>query len=169
VSFIPGRIFRPFGQGRRLLSSTEASRTLAASPSAVWRVVEDPHQMPRWWPGVQRMEGVEADRFTQVFQTKRRRTVRADFRILGSESPGTQHTVPGRLSWAQEIAGTPFERVLHESITELVVEPVQGGTRVTLAQRQRLRGYSRTGTLVMRSATRKRLNEALDGLERILG
>jgi hypothetical protein len=115
------------------------------------------------------MEGVEADRFTEVFQTKRRRTVRADFRILASEPPGTQHTVPGRLSWAQDIAGTPFERVLHESITELVVEPVQGGTRVTLAQRQRLRGYSRTGTLVMRSATRKRLNEALEGLERILG
>ena len=43
--------------------------------------------MPRWWPGVERMEGVEADRFTQVFKTKRGRPVRADFRVLRSEPP----------------------------------------------------------------------------------
>ena len=67
------------------------------------------------------------------------------------------------------MAGTPFEPVLHESITEVVVEPADGGTRVTIAQRQRLRGYSKTGALAMRSATAKRLDEALDGLERILG
>jgi Polyketide cyclase / dehydrase and lipid transport len=123
--------------------------------------------MPRWWPGVTRMEGVEGGRFTQVFQTKRRRAVRADFRVLVSEPPGVQHSAPGHRSWSQDVAGTPFETVLQESITEVVVEPAPEGTRVTIAQRQRLRGYSRTGTLVVRRATLKRLDEALDGLARL--
>ena len=124
--------------------------------------------MPRWWPAVERMEGVEEDRFTQVFKTRRRRTVRADFRVLASEPPGGEYT-SGHRTWSQEVEGTPFEPVLHESITEVAVEPADGGTKVTIAQRQRLRGYSKTGALAMRSATAKRLDEALDGLERILG
>jgi hypothetical protein len=117
---------------------------------------------------VERMEGVEDDRFTQVFKTRRRRTVRADFRVLASEPPGGEYT-SGHRTWSQEVEGTPFEPVLHESITEIAVEPADGGTKVTIAQRQRLRGYSKTGALAMRSATGKRLDEALDGLERILG
>ena len=35
---------------------------------------------------------------------------------------------------------------------------------VTLSQRQKLRGYSRTGGFLMRRATKERLGEALDGL-----
>jgi hypothetical protein len=67
------------------------------------------------------------------------------------------------------VAGTPFERVLQEAITEVVVEPADGGTRVTIAQRHKLRGYSRLGAWSLRGATVKRLDEALAGLERILG
>ncbi len=67
------------------------------------------------------------------------------------------------------MAGTPFERVLQESITEVLLEPVPEGTRVTIAQRQKLKGYTRFGALSMRSATIKRLDQALDGLARILG
>lgn len=124
--------------------------------------------MPRWWPGVERMESVEGDRFTQVFKTKRRHTVRADFRLLTSEPPDAG-TSPGRRIWAQELAGTPFERVLREAVTEVVVDPVEDGTRVTIAQRHRLRGFSRTGALPMRRAIGRRLDEALDGLARIFG
>lgn len=118
--------------------------------------------MPRWWPGVKRMEGVHEDRFTQVFVTKKGRPVRADFHLVGAEPPR-------RLEWEQDVVGTPFERVLNESITEIVLEPVEEGTRVTIAQRQRLRGYSRTGGFLLRRATGSRLEEALDGLERICG
>jgi uncharacterized protein YndB with AHSA1/START domain len=164
MSFFPFRI----GAGRRNLSSATRTRVLAAPLAEVWEVLEDPHQMPRWWPSVERMEGVEDDRFTLVFKTRRRRTVRADFRVLASEPPGGEYT-SGHRTWTQEVAGTPFEPVLHESITEVAVESADGGTRVTIAQRQRLRGYSKTGALAMRSATAKRLDEALDGLERILG
>jgi uncharacterized protein YndB with AHSA1/START domain len=164
VSFLPFRI----GARRRNLSSATRSRVLSAPVAEVWKVIEDPYQMPRWWPEVERMEGVEEDRFTQVFKTRRRRTVRADFRVLASEPPGGEYT-SGHRSWSQEVLGTPFETVLHESITEIVAEPAEGGTRVTIAQRQRLRGYSKTGALAMRSATAKRLDDALKGLERILG
>lgn len=164
MSLLPFRI----GANRRNLSTATRERLLAAPPAEVWEVLADPHQMPRWWPSVQRMEGVEGDRFTQVFKTRRRRTVRADFRVLASEPPGGEYT-SGHRTWTQEVAGTPFEPVLHESITEVAVEPADAGTKVTIAQRQRLRGYSKAGALAMRSATAKRLDEALDGLERIFG
>jgi uncharacterized protein YndB with AHSA1/START domain len=164
VSLLPFRI----GANRRNLSAATRERVLAAPPSEVWDVLADPYQMPRWWPSVERMEGVEDDRFTQVFKTRRRRTVRADFRVLASEPPGGEYT-SGHRTWTQEVAGTPFEPVLHESITEIAVEPADAGTKVTIAQRQRLRGYSKAGALAMRSATAKRLDQALDGLERIFG
>jgi uncharacterized protein YndB with AHSA1/START domain len=135
---------------------------VAAPQQQVWALLEDPHHMPRWWPGVVRVEGVEEDRFTQVFQTKRGRPVRMDFRLLANEPPW-------RRAWAQEIEGTPFERVLNESIIEVALEPEGTGTRVTIAQRQKLRGYSKTGGFLLRRATGDRLQEALDGLVRALG
>lgn len=141
---------------------SQAERTLPVPIESVWRVVEDPHHMARWWPGVTRMEGVDGDRFTQVFQTKRGRSVRADFRVIESEPPW-------RLTWEQELAGTPFERVLNELIMEIVLEEVPGGTRVTLAESQKLRGYSRTGGFLMRRAMGTKLREALEGLERACG
>ncbi len=52
---------------------------------------------------------------------------------------------------------------------EVVLEPEGTGTRVTIAQRQKLRGYSRTGGLLLRRATGGKLDEALDGIERALG
>jgi hypothetical protein len=148
--------------GRRSLSRAVRTRRLNASPEAIWRVIEDPFTMLRWWPGVERIEGVEEDRFTQVLRTKRRRPVRMDFRVLVSEPPGSGGSPAGQRTWAQEVQGTPFERVLHEAVTEALLEPVDGGgTQVTIAQLQKLRGASRTGTLLLRRAT--------DGLERICG
>jgi uncharacterized protein YndB with AHSA1/START domain len=157
------------GPSRLNLSSASRSRTLAAPVAEVWRVIEDPYQMPRWWPGIERMEGVQDDRFTQVFKSRRRRTVRADFRVLTSQPPGGEDA-GGHRSWTQDVVGTPFERVLSESVTEIAVEPEpDGGTRVTLVQRQKLRGYSKTGAWAMRSATGKRLDGALEGLARAVG
>ncbi len=126
--------------------------------------------MPRWWPGVERIEGVVEDRFTQVLRTKRRRAVRMDFRVLVSRPPGSGGSPAGQRTWEQEVKGTPFERVLQEAVTEVLLEPANGGgTQVAIAQLQRLRGSSRTGTLLLRRATDKRLDEALAGLERICG
>jgi uncharacterized protein YndB with AHSA1/START domain len=144
------------------MAAAHRSRTLSASQQEVWELIADPHHMPRWWPGVARMEGVDEDRFTQVFKTKRGRPVRADFRVRESQAPWMR-------VWEQEIPGTPFERVLNESVIEVRLEPVEGGTEVTIAQRQKLRGYSRTGGFMLRRATASKLDEALDGLERACG
>src|SRR5947209_2282655 len=128
--------------------------------------------MPRWWPGVQRMESVEEDRFTQVFFSKRGRTVRADFRVLESLAPGEQMAGVARRTWEQEVLGTPFERVLAQSVTEVLLSGAGSGaearTEVALGQAQKLRGYSRTGGLLLRRATAGKLDEALAGLATIL-
>jgi uncharacterized protein YndB with AHSA1/START domain len=126
----------------------------------VWKLLEDPHHLPRWWPGVRRVEAVRDDGWTQVLYTRKGRPVRVDLRLLASEPPS-------RRVWEQELAGTPFERVLSQAVTEVLVEPDQNGCAVTIEQRQQLRGYSRTGGWMLRRATRRRLDEALEGLAQI--
>ncbi|HTX30002.1 MAG TPA: SRPBCC family protein [Solirubrobacteraceae bacterium] len=149
------------------MPTVRRSKTVSAPPDRVWQVVADPHHMPRWWPLVKRMEGVSGDEFTQVLTTRKGRSVRADFRVLASEPPDSGDGSAGRRVWEQETEGTPFERVLGEAITEIVVEPAGGATRVTISLTQRLRGYSRTGGFMLRRATRKRLGDALEGLEEL--
>jgi uncharacterized protein YndB with AHSA1/START domain len=145
------------------MPTTQRTRTLTASQQELWELIADPHHLPRWWPGVARVEAVESDRWTQVFKTKKGRAVRADFQLIRSEPPWSR-------AWEQEIAGTPFERVLNESVLEVQLSPAAGGgTEVTIAQHQKLRGYSRTGGVLLRRATRGKLDEALDGLERACG
>lgn len=146
------------------MATARRTRTVNASPQEVWELIADPHHMPRWWPGVKRMEDVSEDHWTQVFTTKKGRPVRVDYHLLQSDPPGPGGSPPGVRTWEQEIEGTPFERVLTESITELLIEPGEGGSLVTLSQRQKLRGYSRTGGFLMRRATKDRLNDALEGL-----
>jgi len=142
------------------MATAHKDRTIAAAPQQVWEVVADPWRLPQWWPGVKRMEAVEDDRWTEVHMTKRGRPVRIDFHLLYLEPPY-------RRAWEQEIPGTPFERVLNEAITEIQLDLIGSGTRITIGQRQKLRGYSRTGGYLLRRATVKKLTEALDGLEEI--
>jgi hypothetical protein len=88
-----------------------------------------------------------------------------DFHLLATEPPASDG--PARVSFEQDVLGTPFERVLRQSVTEVSLEPEEGGTRVVISQQQKLRGYSRTGGWLLRRATRARLDEALEGLERV--
>jgi uncharacterized protein YndB with AHSA1/START domain len=137
---------------------TRRHRTLSAEAADVWRVIADPHHLPRWWPRVGRVEGVDANRWTQVFMTSKGRPVRADFTLVSSEPPQ-------RREWRQEIAGSPFERVLREAVTEVRLEPEgTAATRVTIELRQRLRGMSRLGGFMVKRASRRVLDEALEGL-----
>ncbi len=145
------------GDRFRLAGATVRTKTVPAPQQDVWEVLADPHHLPRWWPGTKRVEGAREDRWTQVFTTKRGRPVRADFHLLVSEPPW-------RRCWAQDVAGTPFERVLSESIIDVTLASADPGTVVTIVQRQKLRGYSRTGGLMVRRASARKLDEALAGL-----
>jgi uncharacterized protein YndB with AHSA1/START domain len=137
------------------------SRTLATPLDEVWRVVGDPHFLPRWWPLTERVEAVDPDAWTSVLRSERGKVVRADYRVEADEPPR-------RRAWSQLLEGSPFERVLREHRTEVELEEAAGGTRVTLTVVQRGRGTARLGTFMLRRATRRRLDEALAALEATL-
>jgi uncharacterized protein YndB with AHSA1/START domain len=147
------------------MPTTRRSRTIDASPQELWGVVSDPHHLPRWWPRVTRVEAVSSDAFTEVLKTPKGRVVRADFRVVALEEPR-------RLRFAQQLDGTPFARLLAVSETEiqLVGTETDPGTCVTLELHYSLRGFfSRFGGYMVRRAGGTTLEEALDGLQRILG
>jgi uncharacterized protein YndB with AHSA1/START domain len=137
------------------------SRTVAAEPDAVWSVVADPRRLARWWPRTERVKGVADGGWTTVMRSERGRAVRADWRLDGEERPV-------RRAWTQELEGTPFAKVLRERRVEARLQPVDGGTRVTLELSQRARGWSRFGGVLLRRAAGKELDGALDGLEGVL-
>ena len=137
------------------------SRTVAAEPEAVWSVVADPKRLARWWPRTERVKGVTGGGWTTVMRTARGRAVRADWRLEGEERPV-------RRAWTQQLEGTPFAKVLRERRVEARLQPVDGGTRVTLELSQRARGWSRFGGVLLRRAAGKELDGALDGLVGVL-
>lgn len=103
----------------------------------------------------------ERVRWTSVLETDRGSGVRADFRCTGS-------TRGRRYAWEQEVEGTPFERILRSSAVEIELTPDGEATRVTLTGADTLRGLSRLGSPMLRGASRRRLDEALAGIERAL-
>ena len=143
------------------------SRVIGASTEAVWSLVSDPENLPRWWPETTRVEDVEGgagarrSRFTQVMTTSKGRTVRADFRC-------TAATTGERIVWEQQLEGTPFEGFLRSAEVEVRLGPDAGACSVRLEARRRLRGMSRLGSVMMRRATGRTLKQALDGIERAL-
>jgi uncharacterized protein YndB with AHSA1/START domain len=62
------------------------SRTLAAAPEAVWRVIADPRALARWWPRVERVKAITAEGWTTVLRSERGRAVRADWRLEADET-----------------------------------------------------------------------------------
>ncbi len=168
------------------MPTARVSRTISAPAEDLWTVVSDPHHLPRWWPRVERVEGVHDGAFTEVMRTKKGKTVRADFELLAVD-PGAR-----TVSWEQIVEGTPFAAVLASSETEVQLLP-QGAealTQVTIELRQQMSGgravqpsqgarWTRGrgnrfrkanlswGSRLVRKAAAATLDEALDGLERI--
>jgi carbon monoxide dehydrogenase subunit G len=140
------------------MPTARRSRTVAAPPERVWEIVGDPYHLPRWWPKVTRVEAVSDEHFTEVLSTQDGRSLRADFRVVDSRAPE-------RRAWEQELAGTPFERVFAAASTEVKLLPDGDGTRVTVVVRQQVRGSARLGGFMVRRATGRVLDEALDALE----
>ncbi len=144
------------------MATIRRSRTFQASPEELWAIVGSAHHLPRWWPRVTRVESVDDDAFTQVLETATGKPIRADFRVESS-------TEPSERSWVQEVAGTPFERILARSRIAIRLQPEGDATRVELSMSQRPRGLALLGAFMMRSAARRQLDEALDGLAALIG
>jgi uncharacterized protein YndB with AHSA1/START domain len=144
------------------VATIRCERTLPASAQELWAIVGDAHHLPRWWPRVARVEGVDDEGFTEVMKTAKGKSVRADFRVVESTPPHARR-------WAQEIAGTPFERILARAETAITLEPDGGGTRVAISLAQRPRGLAVLGAFMVRSAARRQVEEALDGLAALVG
>jgi uncharacterized protein YndB with AHSA1/START domain len=138
------------------------SRLIVADPQRVWDLIADPHSLPRWWPRTVRVEDVHGaggkPSWTAVLGTERGTGVRADYRC-------TAVVAGERYAWEQEIAGTPFERVLRSAALEARLQSEGAGTRLTLTTVESLRGLSRLGSVMLRGAARRRLDEALNGVE----
>lgn len=125
-------------------------------------LVSDPHHLPRWWPRVERVEGVEGRAFTQVLKTTKGKAVRADFTVTEADEAS------GRLTWAQQLEGGPFARVLASAETQLELAAEGESTLVTIELRQTLAGVlPHLGGHMVSRAARATLEQALDGLERI--
>ena len=138
------------------------SRTLRATPEAVWGVVGDAYHLPRWWPRVTRVEGVSGEAFTQVLTTAKGVPVRADFRVVESSAPALRR-------WEQQVANTPVERILVSSSIDVRLERAgDAATVVSLTIAQRMRGLGVLGGFMVRRASRRQLEGALDGLEALV-
>src|SRR3954454_11990623 len=137
------------------------SRTIPAPREQVWELVADPYHLPRWWPNVERVEDVTDDGWTTVATSSRGRAVRFDWSRVYLNAP--ERTV-----WRQELAETPFERFMRESVVGVILEPDGEGTSVELRTVRKMRGLARFGGIQMRRAARKELDAALSGLEAVL-
>jgi carbon monoxide dehydrogenase subunit G len=73
------------------------------------------------------------------------------------------------VAWRQELVESPFERIFAAAETEVALAAADGGTRVSLTADERLRGRFRLGGFMVRRAARRRLDDALAGLERAVG
>jgi uncharacterized protein YndB with AHSA1/START domain len=136
--------------------------TLSAAPADVWRVVSDPARLPQWWPGVSRVEEASPEAWTKVLTSSQGKTVRADYTRLEADEAR-------RLLWRHEVEGSPFERILARSTTEIVLEPENGRTRVAIAVSQQPRGWARLSPFQLRAAATRQVEGALDGLQQVLG
>jgi uncharacterized protein YndB with AHSA1/START domain len=143
-------------------------RKISAPVDEVWELVSDPYNLPRWWPRTSRVESVDRkpegrrSQWTKVLETAEGRGVRADYRCLSS-ARGERYV------WEQQLAGSPFERHLRSSTVEIGLRGEGAATEVSLTSEQKLRGMSRLGSPMMRGGQGRILDEALDGLEHVLG
>lgn len=132
---------------------------VAAGIEELWGVVGDPAQLPRWWPGVTRVEEATPDTWTTVLASPRGKVVRADYTRV--------EAVPGeRLVWRQEVEGSPFERILASAFTTISLSADgERASRVAIALEQTPRGWARFAPMQFRAAGSRLVQGALDGLQ----
>ena len=130
------------------------------APDEVWRLVSDPDQLPRWWPGVTRVEDATAQAWTTVLASPKGKSVRMDYSRV-------EATEPTLLVWRQEVEQSPFERILAEATTSVELSEADEGTRVAIELDQKPRGWARLAPLQFRAAGKRQVEGAVEGLERL--
>jgi uncharacterized protein YndB with AHSA1/START domain len=140
---------------------TRRSRVIAAPRERVWELVGDPYHHPRWWPRVERVEGVTSRGWTNVLISARGNTVRTDWTVEANQEPVSRQ-------WTQDVEGTPFERLFVRNTIIAELGKADGGTEVTLVFDQKARGLARYLPFILRRPMRRQIDEALDGLARAL-
>ena len=140
----------------------KAETVVPAAPEEVWSLVSDPAGLPRWWPGVTRVEEASSQAWTMVLTSPKGKSVRVDYTRVEAE-PGR------RVVWRQEVEQSPFERILASATTEIALAPEASGTRVSIALEQRPRGWARFAPLQFRAAGRRQVHGALEGLDAVFG
>jgi uncharacterized protein YndB with AHSA1/START domain len=133
-----------------------------ATPEEVWGLVSDPARLPRWWPGVTRVEEASADAWTTVLSSPKGKSVRIDYSRVEAEPKR-------RVVWRQEVEESPFERILASATTEIALAEDADGTRVTVSLDQRPRGWARFAPLQFRAAGRRQVQGAVEGLDAVFG
>jgi uncharacterized protein YndB with AHSA1/START domain len=92
-------------------------RSMSRPAGDIWKLVSDPRQLTRWWPRVERVEGIHGAMFTEMLRTAGGKLVRADFEVIERDAREM------RIVWEQHIADSPFAHLLSASRTEVRVRP----------------------------------------------
>jgi len=141
------------------LPSTTVQVALPAPADRVWAWVADPGRLPRWWPDVDRVDRPEAATYVRWVKSPRGRAVPMRFELA--------ELVPGeRVTWAQTVAGTPFERSVKSSSEAIELQPEGDESVVSLTISRKLRGTAKLGSLFVRRGQKRQLESAASGLER---
>lgn len=141
-------------------ANAAVSGTVKASTGDVWHLISDPGRAVAWWPHAERAEDVSGGRFTFVVRSSRGVPVRMDWRVAASRRERLQR-------WEQDLAGTPFARVLKASAVEIRLEPDDDGCRITVAVERELENRGLVAGWFGRRASRRHAGDALARLSRL--
>jgi uncharacterized protein YndB with AHSA1/START domain len=143
-----------------------ATRTIPAAPQAIWPLLDEPARLHEWFAfadGGEVIEGAGVGRRQRMHGHWGRKRSEIDQVVV-------EHEPPRRLAWchqAERLDGKPAPRFAAETVFTATLEPVEGGTRVTLHSAQvpasALRGV--VIRAVGRREVRQKLRESLERLD----
>jgi uncharacterized protein YndB with AHSA1/START domain len=143
-----------------------AQRTIPAGPEAIWPLLDDPARLREWFAfadGGEVLEGVGVGRRQRIHGRWGRKRSEIDQVIV-------EHDPPRRLAWrheAERLDGRPAPRFAAETLFTATLDPVDGGTRVTLHSAQRPASVLRGVVIRMfgRREVGQKLRESLAALD----
>lgn len=141
-------------------ANATVSGTVPATPADVWHLISDPGRAIAWWPHAERAEDVSGGRFTLVVRSSRGVPVRMDWRVAASRRESRQR-------WEQDLAGTPFAKVLRSSAIEIRLEPAGDGCEITISVERELENRGLVAGWLGRRASRRHAGDALSRLSRL--